>query len=141
MIVMSSSVYFVDTNDVGVTGRLFVKLSNGTIFYFGEEVELMSKEIGPYAINFRRKSDHRNKVYRSIEFEVHALLQVIVEKVYAYGESGMTPLSTYKYRLSDLIRNTQDQKRSDLSYWGEYKALEEKRIVSPTFPLFVKQLD
>lgn len=134
MIVMSSNLYFVDTNNVSISGRLFVRLSDGDIIYFGDNVELLNKEVYPYSLYFKRKNDDKNKVYRQLEITQSGPIYLIFEHVIYTNADGQKTNASYRYTLASLRRNTLDQKKTDELYWGEYNALNEKPMVTPTFP-------
>lgn len=131
---MSSDLYFVDTNNVNISGRLFVKLSDGDIIYFGDGVELLNKEVYPYSIYFKRKNDDKHKVYRQLEISQSGPLYLIFENVIYTNADGQQTNANYRYTLASLRRNTLDHKKTDELYWGEYNALSQKPVVTPTFP-------
>ena len=134
MIVMNSSVYFVETNKAHITGRLFVKLSNDTIFYFGSDVEMTSKESYLNEIFLKRLVDNKQNVWRGLTVEEQGSNIYIVESLYSGGLNRSKPAVQYKYLLSDLVKCTQEWPKSDNSYWGEYNALANKHVVLPSFP-------
>lgn len=139
---MSRPVCFVDTNKVNITGRLFVKLSNGEVFYFGNNVKLLdSNEIRPYCLFFKRAGDGENNVYRKLEIVNVDDHIDIIESIYSNNVNTTKAIGMYRYFLSILLRNTEDANVDNRSYWGEYRALKERPILMPTFPDYAMKLE
>ena len=133
MIVMSSNLYFVETNKANMSRRLFVRLSDRTIFYFGHGIEFVSERVGPYELMFRKKGDSEDGIYRKLWLEVDSSSWVsVIETVIESG--SLKELGKYRYPLNSLIKQTKDWPEKDFSYWGEYDALNKKVLVLPSFP-------
>jgi len=130
---MSSNVYFVETNKANISRRLFVRLSDRTIFYFGHGIEFVSERVGPYELMFRKKGDSEDGIYRKLWLEVDSSSWVsVIETVIESG--SLKELGKYRYSLDSLIKQTKDWPEKDFSYWGEYDALNKKVLVLPSFP-------
>jgi len=140
---MSNNVCIVGINNVEVSGRLFVKLSNGDIFYFGDGIKMLSGAIGPRSIFFETKGDTKDDVYRKLEVVYNDITEDvdIVESIYSKKFNTQNKIVMYKYNLEKLLRNTDDWKLTDNSYWGEYRALREKKFYSPTFPTYATKIE
>lgn len=132
MIVMSSNLYFVETNKANMSRRLFVRLSDRTIFYFGHGIEFLSENVRPYELMFRKKGDSEDGIYRKLWLEVDGNWASVIETVVESG--SLKELGKYRYSLTALIKQTKDWPEKDFSYWGEYDALNKKVFVSPSFP-------
>lgn len=129
---MNSNLYFVETNKAGMSGRLFVRLSDRTVFYFGHGIEFISERVGPYELMFRRKGDSDDGIYRKLWLEVDGSWASVIETVVESG--SLKELGKYKYSLNDLVKQTKDWPAKDYSYWGELDALNKKVLVLPSFP-------
>ena len=132
MTVMSSNLYFVETNKANMSRRLFVRLSDRTIFYFGHGIEFLSENVGPYELMFRKKGDSEDGIYRKLWLEVDGNRASVIETVVESG--SLKELGKYRYSLTALIKQTKDWPEKDFSYWGEYDALNKKVLVLPSFP-------
>lgn len=139
----NNNVCIVGVNNVEVSSRLFVKLSSGEIFYFGDGITLLSGDVGPRSIYFETEGDTKDGVYRKLEVLVNYITEDvdIVESIYSKKVNTLKPVVMYKYNLDKLLRNTDDWKLTDNSYWGEYRALREKKFYVPTFPTYAKKLE
>lgn len=133
---MSSDLYFVETSKVEISGRLFVKLSNDAVFYFGGDVEKSSSESYLRDIFFIRMGDKEKGVWRGLTVEKQGQSIFIVETLYSGEFNRSKPAIHYKYLLDDLVKHTQAWTKDDHSFWGEYNALANKHKVLPTFPGF-----
>lgn len=129
---MNSNLYFVETNKAGMSGRLFVRLSDRTVFYFGHGIEFISERVGPYELMFRRKGDSDGGIYRKLWLEVNGSWASVIETVVESG--SLKELGKYKYGLNELVKQTKDWPTKDYSYWGELDALNKKVLVLPSFP-------
>lgn len=132
-------IYFVETNNVKLSNRLFIKLSTGDILYFGDDVNLCEDaSVYPHTLYFYRNGDRESKIYRQLEIKKIGMIWFIVENIINNGTEGQKQLVSYEYALNTLLRNTQDQDVGDNSYWGEYNALKGKPLLLPTFPTYAK---
>lgn len=131
---MSEELYFVETSKVIISGRLFVKLSNDVVFYFGSNIEEISRESYLTDIFLRRMGDKDKGVWRGLTVEKQGQSIFIVETLYSGGFNRSKPAVHYKYLLDDLVKHTQEWTKDDISYWGEYNALANKHVVLPSFP-------
>ena len=134
MIVMSKNLYFVETSKVKISGRLFVKLSNDVVFYFGSDVKEVSREAYLTDIFLRRMADREKGVWRGLTVEEQGQSIYIVETLYSGEFNRAKPAVHYKYLLDDLVKHTQEWPKDDNSYWGEYNALANKHVILPSFP-------
>ena len=129
---MCEKLYIVGTNKTEVTGRLFIRLNNREIFYFGEDVELLPGILMPNYLLFKRKGDDKDEVIRELTLGKHNSRMMIVEKV-RYKATNRV-VATFKYSLSRLVTRTKMWDTKDNSFWGEYRALDQELIIIPTFP-------
>ena len=133
MIVMSkSNLYFVETNKAGMSRRLFVRLSDRTIFYFGHGIEFVSESVGPYELHFRKKGDSDDGIYRTLWLNVDGNFTSVIERVIESGTQK--EVGKYSYSLNKLLDQTKEWSEKDFSYWGEYDALNRKSLILPSFP-------
>lgn len=135
---MSEELYIVGTNKTDVTGRLFIRLSNREIFYFGDDVVILPGILMPNYLLFQRKGDEGDSVIRELTLGKHNSRMMVVEKVRDKGTNK--PVAVFKYPLSRLVTQTKMWDTKDSSFWGEYRALDQQRIIIPTFPKIAEKV-
>ena len=135
---MSEELYIVGTNKTDVTQRLFIRLSNREIFFFGDDVVILPGILMPNYLLFQRKGDEGDSVIRELTLGKHNLRMMVVEKVRDKGTNK--PIATFKYPLSRLVTQTKMWDIKDSSFWGEYRALDQQRIIIPTFPKIAEKV-
>lgn len=137
---MEEKLYFADVNDTDKNSRLFIKLNNGTIIYFGDNVVFDRKLFYPYSLYFCKIGEDKQNIYRRLELlQRQGSAARLIETIYQNGYDCRR-LASYEYTLSSLIRNTVDQKLDIYDYWKEYHEFESKILVAPTFVTFSKKI-
>lgn len=135
---MSEELYIVGTNKTDVTGRLFIRLSNREIFYFGDDTVILPGILMPNYLLFQRKGDEGDNVIRELTLGKHNSRMMVVEKV--RDKATNKPVAVFKYPLSRLVTQTKIWDIKDNSYWGEYRALDKELIILPTFPKLAEKV-
>ena len=127
-----SNVYFVETNKAVLSRRMFVRLSDRTIFYFGHGIEFVSENVGPYELHFRRKGDSEDGLYRTLWLDVDGNWTSVIERI--VESSSQKEVGKYRYGLKQLVDKTAEWSEKDFSFWGEHDALKKKALILPSFP-------
>ena len=129
---LDKELYIVGMNKVELTKRLFIRLSDRTIFYFGNDVTILPGLLLPNYLLFKRTGDDKDDVHRILMLQKHNSRLMVVERI-RYNKTNKE-VATFKYPLSRLITKTKMWDIKDNSFWGEYRALDKEIIAIPTFP-------
>lgn len=129
---LDKELYIVGMNKTEITKRLFIRLSDRSIFYFGNDVTILPGLLLPNYVLFKRIGDDKDDVHRLLMLQKHNSRLMIVEKIRKNGT--LKDVATFKYPLSRLITQTKMWDTKDNTFWGEYRALDKEIIAIPTFP-------
>jgi hypothetical protein len=129
---LDTELYIVGVNKTEFTKRLFIRLNDRSIFYFGDDVTILPGLLMPNYLLFKRTGDDKDDVHRILMLQKHNSRLMVVERI-RYNKTNKE-VATFKYPLSRLITKTKMWDIKDNSFWGEYRALDKEIIAIPTFP-------
>lgn len=129
---MSEDLYIVGTNKTNISGRLFIRLNNREIFYFGDYAEIIPGILMKNYLQFKRKGDDKDAVHRLLSLGMHNSRMMVTERIRT--NKAHKTVAEFRYPLSRLVTQTKMWDIRDKSFWGEYRALEAELITIPTFP-------
>ena len=129
---LDTELYIVGVNKTEFTKRLFIRLNDRSIFYFGDDVTILPGLLMPNYLLIKRNGDDKDDVHRILMLQKHNSRIMLVEKI-RYNKTNKE-VATFKYPLSRLITKTKMWDIKDDSFWGEYRALDKEIIAIPTFP-------